>query len=475
MPSEKLLVGNPLPRIRTKSPSLPSRSHEVAALAEAIGMPLMPWQQTLFDDACKVKDNGNWFHKTVACIVARQSGKTHALRMRILAGLYLWDERLIVATAQNREVARETFKLVADIIQQVPFLNAELDYVRWANGQEEIRLKNGARYKVVAPNGGSRGLSADLVIIDELREHKDDEAYAALVYTTTARPNPQTWLTSNAGDASSVVLNRVRDNAYKDVANAKVSNTLWMEWSAPNGCAIDDRSAWALANPALGHTISIDVLEGRMNDRPNVIRTEMLCQWVDTIENAFDMEKWAESYDSNLVITPGHPTWLALDFNWERTECVLVGVQQFPNGDLGCGVIQHWQSATAMDAMPIAGEVAKWAKEYSVRNVSMMRDGAAHIAPLLMQSRIPVFVVNMSIFAQGCDETSGALNGGRLKHRGQQLLTDHVAASSRQPLGDSSWRIGRRDAQSSVQAAVALAMAVHQASPKAGVATIVSV
>ena len=212
-----------------------------------------------------------------------------------------------------------------------------------------------------------------------------------------------------------------------------------------------------------------------MSDRPNVIRTEMLCQWVDTIENAFDMEKWGNSYDADLVITPGHPTWLALDFNWERTECVLVGVQQFPSGDLGCGLIQHWKSDTAMDAMPIAGEVAKWAKEFTVRNVSMMRDGAAHIAPLLQQSRIPVFVVNMSIFAQGCDETVAALNGGRLKHRGQQLLTDHIAASSRQPLGDSSWRIGRRDAQSSVQAAVALAMAVHQASPKAGIATIVSI
>ncbi len=435
----------------------------------------MPWQQTLFDDACKVTDDGYWFHKGICTIVARQNGKTHALRMRILAGLYLWDERLVVATAQNREVARETFKLVADTIQQTPFLNAELDYVRWANGQEEIRLKNGARYKVVAPNGGSRGLSADLVIIDELREHKDDEAYAALVYTTTARPKSQVWLSSNAGDAASLVLNRIKDNAYKDIANGKVANMLWMEWSAVPNSPIDDREAWQMANPALGHTITEDILEGRMSDRPNIIRTELLCNWVDTIENAIDMERWAESYDPDLVIAPGHPTWLAIDFNWERTECVLVGVQQFPNGDLGCGLIQHWKSDTAMDAMPIAGEVAKWAKEFSVRNVSMMRDGAAHIAPLLMQSRIPVFVVNMAIFAQGCDELVGALSGGRLKHRGQQILTDHVAASSRQPLGDSSWRIGRRDAQSSVQAAVALAMAVHEASPKAGIATVYSV
>jgi hypothetical protein len=124
--------------------------------------------------------------------------------------------------------------------------------------------------------------------------------------------------------------------------------------------------------------------------------------------------------------------------------------------------------------MPIAGEVAKWAKEYRAP-VAMMRDGAAHIAPILQQSHIPVHIVNMAMFAQGCDETVGALMGGRLKHRGQQLLTDHVAASSRQPLGDSSWRIGRRDAQSSVQAAVALSMTVHWASPNAVLAQVVSV
>ena len=124
--------------------------------------------------------------------------------------------------------------------------------------------------------------------------------------------------------------------------------------------------------------------------------------------------------------------------------------------------------------MPIAGEVAKWAKEYRAP-VSMMRDGAAHVAPILEQSHIPVHIVNMPTFAQACDETAGALMGGRIKHRGQQTLTDHVAASSRQPLGDSSWRIGRRDAQSSVQAAVALAMAVHWASPRAQIAQVVSV
>jgi hypothetical protein len=152
----------------------------------------------------------------------------------------------------------------------------------------------------------------------------------------------------------------------------------------------------------------------------------------------------------------------------------LVGAQKFPDESIGVGIIQHWRANTAMDAMPIAGEVAKWAKEFRAQ-VAMMLDGAAHVAPLLQQSNIPVHVINMAVFAQACDETAAALNGGRIKHRGQQTLTDHISASTRQPVGDSSWRIGRRDAQSSVQAAVALAMAVHLASPRSTVATVISI
>jgi phage terminase large subunit-like protein len=396
------------------------------------------------------------------------------LRMRILAGLYLWGERLIVATAQNREVSRETFNQVADLIEAVPFLRAELAHIRRANGQEEIKLKSGARYKIVAPNGGARGLSADLVIIDELREHKDDIAFAALSYTMTARPNPQMWLASNAGDASSVVLNRIREQAMRSIADGKSSQLLWMEWSAAPGCRVDDRKAWQAANPALGHTISEDVLEARMTDRHNVIRTEMLCQWVDTLESPWGAEDWARGFVEDLTLKPGAPTWFAVDFTWDRTGCVLVGAQQLPNGKIGVGLIQEWKSEAAMDAMPIAGEVAEWAKKYSARAVAMLKDGAMHLAPILAQARIPVSVLNFSMYAQACDELLAALSGDRISHAGQPVLTDHMSNVARSPVGEGGWRIARRDANSPVQAAVALALAVHHATPRSTTATIIS-
>ena len=187
-PFDKTYLGQTLPRIHTPILDLPSRGNEVIDLANKIGMPLMPWQAHVITEATKYyPDTMKPAHKTNALLISRQSGKTHLLRMRILAGLFLWDEKLIIATAQNRDIALETFRLVANTIEDHPFLKDQVRSIRVANGQEEITTKTGCRYKIIAPNAGARGLSADLVIIDEARELMNTDAYSAMVYTTQAR------------------------------------------------------------------------------------------------------------------------------------------------------------------------------------------------------------------------------------------------------------------------------------------------
>ena len=111
-PFDKTYLGQTLPRIHTPILDLPSRGNEVIDLANRISMPLMPWQAHVISEATKYHpDTMKPAHKTNALLISRQSGKTHLLRMRILAGLFLWDEKLIIATAQNRDIALETFQL----------------------------------------------------------------------------------------------------------------------------------------------------------------------------------------------------------------------------------------------------------------------------------------------------------------------------------------------------------------------------
>jgi len=398
--------------------------------------------------------------------VSRQNGKSNLVRLRILAGLLLWGDKLVLSTAQSREVALEQFRLVVELCEDVPWLSKQIKKVSRTNGKEELEFKTGGRLKVVATTeGASRGFSADLVIVDEVRQHRTTDAYAALVYTTQARPNPQVWAVSNAGDAGSIVLNRMRDQAMAAIATGTPGPLGWWEWSAEPGADLDDRDAWATANPALGHLIDEDALAARVkSDPPDIVRTEMLCQWVDTLDSPFPSGVWADAYDPAVSIAPGRPTWLGIDVTPDRRDAALVAVQLLEDEETKVvHVLDTWHADQTIDDLAIAGKVAQRARDLEARVVAFDRWTAAGIAQRISGQSIPVGDVSGARFAQACDELLSAMVSKRLKHTGQEVLTEQVSSAARKTTGDGGWRIVRRQSAGPVCAAVAMAMAVHHA------------
>lgn len=475
------LQGSPIPRLATPiPPGAVSIGEDMVQLAEALGEPLFPWQINVSERAALVNPStGRWQHQTVAVVVARQNGKTHLLRLRILAGLFLWGEALIVHTAQNREIALETFRAVVDTIERTPWLRSEVRHVRQTNGQEQLTLKNGNRYRIVASTAAAaRGLSADLVLVDEAREHRTNDAYAALVYTTQARPNPQVWLTSNAGDATSVVLNRVRDQAVRAIAAPGTDDTVgYLEWSAPPGCKLDDREAWCAANPSLGLTLTEETLEARVrSDPPDVVRTELLCQWVDTLESPWPADAWTDAHQAGLELVPGRPTWLALDIAPNRRTGALVAVQKLTDADgdmlllpgtapdrYAAFLVDTWSADGALDELAMAGDVAEVARQLEACVIAYDRYTAAAVAARLASAGFATEDTSGARFAQACDELLSAMVTRRVVHGGQAALTDHVLACAKKPASDGGWRIIRRKSAGPVAGAIALAMALHHA------------
>ena len=164
------------------------------------------------DDALTVDNNGKFVRTTAGVLVARQNGKTHMMRMRILAGLYVFGEGSIVAMAQNRQLALDTFKQVVDMAESLPWMRKRIKRVSRTNGQEELEIychhypkecntkcKRIRKYGIrAATSEGPRGATADLLYVDELREIKQDAWTAATPLTRAT--GGQTWITSNAGD-----------------------------------------------------------------------------------------------------------------------------------------------------------------------------------------------------------------------------------------------------------------------------------
>ena len=133
---KKPLVGAVKPRICTPFLKGATRSDEVAQLAEKIGLPLLEWQRYILDDMLRIDSKGEFRRRTLSLLCSRQNGKTHIARMLILAHLFLWDSKMVIGMSSNRNMALDTFRQVANAIEDNEFLKAQVKQVRYANGQE---------------------------------------------------------------------------------------------------------------------------------------------------------------------------------------------------------------------------------------------------------------------------------------------------------------------------------------------------
>lgn len=283
---------------------------------DIIGVPPLPWQRWLLIHALELLPDRRFRYRNVIILVARQNGKTSMIEVKNLWKMFIRKVPLVVSTAQDLDVAEESWDKAIEIIEAIPDLAAELIHINKVNGKKFFRLANGSRWKPKASTRrAGRGLSGDDVNLDELREHQNWLAWAAVTKTTMARANAQVYAFSNAGDDKSVVLNELQSQGRAAAAAPELANPSfgYFEWSAPDdvkctcnrkphlaSCKLQDRQAWAQANPALGYTITEEALEAALaTDPDNVFRTECLCQRVENLSEwgIFTRTDWLACQD----------------------------------------------------------------------------------------------------------------------------------------------------------------------------------
>jgi phage terminase large subunit-like protein len=403
-----------------------------------------------------VDKSGNWIRKTNLLLIARQNGKTHLARMLILAHLLKWDSKNILIMSSNRSMALDTFRQVAQVLENNDHLKGFVKQIRYANGTESIEMLDGRRLDVVAATrDGSRGRTADFLFIDELREI-NEEGYRAAIPTTRARPNSQTLLTSNAGDAFSVVLNGMRERALENPPKSFG----FYEYSAPQHCKITDRTGWAQANPALSWTISEEALEEAVATSPiENTRTELLCQWISSLISPFPPNSVEDCSDSTLTMTAGAYTVFAFDKSPSSRDAALVAGQILPDGRIGIGVLHTWESLVSVDELMIAKDIKMYADQFRPRQILHDKYATQSIADRLTNAGQICVDVSGAQFYQACSDLLDATVNQRWVHNGQDLLISqfsNVAAKN----NDSSWRIVKRQSAGSVAIPISVAMAI---------------
>jgi hypothetical protein len=201
------------------------------------GQQLDQWQQDAITLILATREDGKWACFEYCEWVSRQNGKGGILEARVLAGLLLLGERLILWSAHEYKTSMEAFRRVkallvalgesiTDTLIAVP---GEDDVhpiyikVHNANGEEGFeRLDTHQRVKFVARSKGSgRGFSGDLVILDEAFALTSLQL-EALFPTLSARPNPQVIymssppLSADSGDVMFLLRHRGDPTAERD-------------------------------------------------------------------------------------------------------------------------------------------------------------------------------------------------------------------------------------------------------------------
>lgn len=463
------ILGVSKPRVETPNPAGKSAGSLVADFSERLGVPLLEWQKHLFDHALKLDRAGKFRHTEVASIVSRQQGKTHASRIRVLAGLFLFGEESIVLTAQDRNLARDTFGKIVEIVERTPELLKYVKTIRWANGQEELTLKTGQRVRIVAPTpSAARGYANDLVLIDEVREQTDFDLWAAIRPTINTRRNAtkygaQVWLTSNAGHADSVLLLQKRQQALELIEKRKPGSLAWLEWSAPADVDIyDPVKAWAPANPALGYLLSeLDLQAALPPAMPEAeFRTEFLCQFVGTMDTWLPVGAW-EACEAPEILIPDSAygrVFFGIDRapSWDSVSVVAV----VPVDDrLAVEVVKHWDSGVSEDQLLayVSGLYDRWSPQYVAADDLLLGD---FLTKLNQATGVRVHRVRGGDVQRACSNLYQNVVNGRVAHNGDELLKDHVLSAARKEIGES-WRLSRRHSSRHIDGVMALAAAAH--------------
>ena len=459
------LRGATEPRVHSPLLKGKSRYKEILDMVDRLKMDkLMPYQEFVLKDMMSVDKKGNYRRKTSLLLISRQNGKSHLGRVRVIWGMFYGGEKKVIIMSANRATSLMLFREIAWIIESTPELKAMTKAIRYANGGERIELLNGSTLDVISDNSSSpRGRTADFLWIDEIREISED-GYKAAVPVTRARANAQTFLTSNAGDHFSSVLNGLVERA-KDYPPETFG---YYEYSAPQYCKIDItsdyfwKSAVAPSNPALGYIITKESIEEAIATNPiEQTRTETLCQWIDSLQSPWPHGVLEETSDNTLEMSVGAYTVFAFDVSPSRRNGSLVAGQILPDGRIGIGILETYSSQMAIDELKMAASIKAWCDIYKPRLVCYDKYATQTIADRLSQAGVMTEDVSGQQFYKACGDLLEGLVNHRVVHNGQAELIQQMNNCAAK-VNDSAWRIIKRKSAGDISAPIGLAMVVSK-------------
>ncbi len=446
----------------------PTLGNFVDHVAGNMGFDFHEWQKLLSDVSMEIIPRANVSPgvstqrlnaQYVGCMVGRQSGKTAWSASRTVAqcalpnypaiaesfGLDKIRPQHVAYTAQSRTNAVARWMEHVSIMEASPYAMDLISVVRYATGREVVEFKNGSTYRPVTPNrNNSRGMSLDLVIVDEALAHPM-WLLGVLRPTMAQRDGAQGSIgaqfvvISNAGDDDSELLNRMQELGIESLTDPN-ARRVWLEWSATADDDVYNEDVWARTMPTLGQPNGIDHEFVRMEAetlREDQFAREYLCRRsIATADQIIPTELWAQCYRTDVFV-PMDRIVLGLDVRFDRMGASLVS----------CGPVDAYLPLEVVDCR----SGLDWVLE---RTIEVARRWSA---PVVVDGTGPAANLILSLEANGCTvvklDRNTVCNAAasfydnvfakRVVHLNDYKLNDAIMGASRRAVGDR-WAFDRR-------------------------------
>jgi hypothetical protein len=473
-----VLLGSQVPTFHIAPPYVSSAGPEVVKLAARAGLVLDPWQETELQDALGERADGMWAAFEVAEIVARQNGKGGIIEARVLGGLFLLGERLIMYSAHEFKTAQEMFKRIEALIAGTPEFSRRVKMVSRSKGDEGIELfptkqcPRGQRLRFLArSNGSGRGFTGDCNIWDE-SQNLTEASVDAMLPTMSAVPNPQLWYAGSAPDkdlAPCDQIARVRRRAKSGTAR----RLAYSEWSADpctEMCKKDcdqhddpaDPKVWAKTNPALGIRITEEFVAGEhesMSAKGFARERLSVGNWPTEGASWDVISEAAWTAVADPTSKAADPIAFAIDVNPERTAASIAVAGQREDGLTHVEIVAH-QAGTSWVVEWIEERIKRW------KPCAIALDAGSPAGSLVAsfdEAKIELTMPTTRQVGQAC----GAFYDGvvpqegqpaTVRHRPHPSLTAAVSGAAKRPLGDA-WAWNRRGPSVDISPLVAVTLA----------------
>ena len=383
---------------------------------EHLGVELMDWQKHVVSGFMAHDERGDLLHRQALVSVARQNGKS--LMLQSCLGFWLTEmpklrgaPQTVITTAHRLDLAIEMFQTVAPILSEK--FGAILT---WAVGRNEANLPDGTRWLVRAATPNSfHGLTADAVFIDELWAVSPDAVSIGLMPTMRTRRSPLMLMTSTSGDQSSVEMLRWREQGLRAIDEKKTGSLYFAEYSPPNSIDPLSAEAWVLANPAIGHTLSIAVLESEAQQpNRNAFLRSSVNLWTASANGWLQPGIWDELKTSEPMPKGG-----VLSIEQSQDESRYVGVRAAMNNAGKIQVCLEFVKDTLQDCWEAVEQACQ---DQTTRLL---------ITPAFEMSLPPKFARRSSIVGnrelqRWTAATRAAILEKRIQHDGSTLFAQHV-------------------------------------------------